>query len=218
MISIFTGLIEEKGSVYRIETGAQSVKLTIRADKVLKDVKIGDSIAVNGVCLTVVSFTHQHFTVEAMPETVKKTTLKSLTNGEILNLERALQLNDRLGGHLVQGHIDGIGTILKKERQDIAILYSVSAPAEVMKYTVKKGSIAIDGVSLTVIETLNDSFTISLIPHTAQTTVLGDKKPGDLVNLESDIIGRYVEKLLEPSGGKPKETMNIDFLADNGYL
>lgn len=218
MISIFTGLIEEIGKVQQIEPGAQSIKITIQAAEVIKDVKVGDSIAVNGVCLTVISFDHQHFTAEAMPETVKKTTLQSLQKGENLNLERALRLSDRLGGHLVQGHIDGIGIIVQKERQDIATLYTISATEEVMRYVVPKGSVAVDGVSLTVVEDLQDRFIVSLIPHTAHKTVLGNKKPGDTVNLESDIIGRYVDKLLKPSEHGAKEAMSLGFLAENGFL
>lgn len=217
-MNIFTGLIEELGQVYHIEPGAQSVKLTIQADKVLQDVKIGDSIAVNGICLTVINYNDQHFTAEAMSETVQKTTLKTLRKGETLNLERALRLSDRLGGHLVQGHVDGIGTILQKERLDIAIVFTISAPPEVMKYTVKKGSIAVDGVSLTVVSTGKDKFSVSLIPHTAHMTNLGNKKAGDQVNLESDIIGRYVEQLLNPAAVKQPEGLSVGFLAENGFL
>ena len=154
-----------------------------------------------------------------MPETFVKTTLKNLTAGSPVNLERALRLTDRLGGHLVQGHVDGIGSIVKRERFDIAIVFTIKAPPEVLKYTVAKGSIAIDGVSLTVVDVGNDHFTVSLIPHTAQLTILGYKQPGQEVNLESDIIGRYVEKLLSKNDqSSAGSSLSIDFLSLHGFL
>lgn len=216
---IFTGIIEELGVVNKINRGSSSFTLQIGAQKVLSDVKIGDSIAVNGVCLTVTSFNKDNFICDVMPETVAKTSLKYLNTGTRVNLERALRLGDRMGGHLVQGHVDAVGTIAQKEKLDIATIYRIKAPAEVLKYTVPKGSIAIDGISLTVIDVLADSFTVSLIPHTARETVLGLKKSGDIVNLESDVIGRYVEKLLtaEP-GDSEKPGLKMSFLAEHGFV
>jgi riboflavin synthase len=193
--SIFTGIIEEIGQVKQIKRGQQSFSLSIKAAKVLEEVKLGDSIAVNGVCLTVTGYSGASFEADVMPETYQRTTLKTLKSGSPVNLERALRLSDRLGGHLVQGHVDGIGTIINKSVEDIAILYGIEAPAEILKYVVKKGSIAVDGVSLTVVEVDNNRFSVSLIPHTAKLTILGWKREGDPVNLETDIIGRYVEKL-----------------------
>ncbi|HZJ84159.1 MAG TPA: riboflavin synthase [Syntrophomonadaceae bacterium] len=220
MILIFTGIVEELGIIRHINQSAKSIKINIGADKVVKDVQIGDSIAVNGVCLTVIEYSANHFVADVMPETVAKTNLKELKPSNKVNLERALSLGDRLGGHLVQGHVDAVGSILKKQAMDIAILYEIKAPLEVLKYTVPKGSIAIDGISLTVIDVFSDSFTVSLIPHTAENTSLGFKKPGETVNLESDILGRYVERLLifsqEATGEKP--SLNYSFLAENGFL
>lgn len=163
-------------------------------------------------------FNSRSFAADVMPETVSKTTVGSLKPGEAVNLERALRLSDRLGGHLVQGHVDAIGRIAQKERLDIAIILRINAPASLLKYAVPKGSIAIDGVSLTVVDVFEDSFTVSLIPHTAHQTVLGSKNPGDPVNLESDIIGRYVERLLTPRADHGKSPLNMGFLAENGFL
>lgn len=220
MIRIFTGIIEELGTVMRMEPGSQSSRIVVKAQKVLEDVKIGDSIAVNGVCLTVTSFSKDFFTADIMPETVQKTTLKKLTSGDKVNLERALRLSDRLGGHLVQGHVDAVGEIIKKEQKDIAFIYHIKAPDNVLKYTVPKGSIAIDGISLTVVEVNKNGFVVSLIPHTAQMTTLGFKGVGDEVNLESDILGRYIEKLLnrDNSSQTSEKTLNMDFLAEHGFI
>jgi riboflavin synthase len=215
---MFTGIVEEIGRVIKLEPGSQSYKIGVEAVRVLSDVKLGDSIAVNGVCLTVVEFGSRSFAADVMPETADKTTLGSLKPGDPVNLERALRLSDRLGGHLVQGHVDAVGRIVQKERLDIAVILRVGAPAALLKYAVPKGSIAIDGVSLTVVDVFEDSFTVSLIPHTAHQTVLGSKHSGDSVNLESDIIGRYVERLLTPGLAQEKSPLNLSFLAENGFL
>lgn len=153
-----------------------------------------------------------------MAETIDRTTLQHLQSGSRVNLERAAALGDRMGGHLVQGHVDGVGTIISKEKLEIAIIYRIKAPPEVIRYTVPKGSIAIDGISLTVIDVRNNSFTVSLIPHTAQVTTLGRKNPGDTVNLESDIIGRYVEKLMTHNDDRSNSNLNLGFLSENGFL
>lgn len=217
-MKIFTGIVEEIGKIIKLEPGSQSYRIGVEADRVLSDIKLGDSIAVNGVCLTVVDFSSRSFKADVMPETVGKTGIGSLKPGDPVNLERALRLSDRLGGHLVQGHVDAVGRIVQKERLDIATILRVNAPASLLKYVVPKGSIAIDGVSLTVIDVLEDSFSVSLIPHTAHQTVLGSKHPGDPVNLESDIIGRYVERLLTPGLNQEKPPLNLSFLAENGFL
>ncbi len=220
MIIIFTGIIEELGKVNRIDRGSNSFQIQIIAEKVITDLNIGDSIAVNGVCLTVVQYDKNKFLADVMPETMNKTTLKYLKIGEMVNLERALRLGDRLGGHLVQGHVDAIAVVVQKESLDIATIFRFKAPETVLKYTVAKGSIAIDGISLTVIDVFSDGFTVSLIPHTAHLTTLGFKKAGDMVNLESDIIGRYVERLLTAGGDRTDNdsSLSMGFLAENGFL
>ena len=217
---MFTGLVEELGKVKSIARGVKSVRLTIMASKVLSDVQIGDSIAVNGTCLTVVEYAEKWFTADVMPETVKSTVLATFKIGDTVNLERTLRVGDRFGGHIVSGHIDGVGTIVSKDINDIAIIVKIQAGPEVMKYIVKKGSIAIDGVSLTVVEYDRDWFTVSLIPHSADMTTLGLKKNGDVVNLEADVIGKYVEKLLGLQSVPPqaeKSKIGISFLQQHGF-
>jgi riboflavin synthase len=207
--------------VQQIKRGQKSFSLSIKAAKALEELKLGDSIAVNGVCLTVTGYSGASFEADVMPETYQGTTLKTLSSGSPVNLERALRLSDRLGGHLVQGHVDGIGTIINKTVEDIAILYHIEAPPGILKYVVAKGSIAVDGVSLTVVEVDKRSFSVSLIPHTAKLTILGWKREGERVNLETDIIGRYVEKLWLESGVKQeqkKKDIDINYLAENGFI
>lgn len=215
---MFTGIIEELGTVRSLERGSDSCQIFIMAQKVLEDVKLGDSIAINGVCLTVTSFDREHFSADMMAETLAKTNLKDLSPGQKINLERAARLGDRMGGHLVQGHIDGVGTMVEQQKVGIAKIIRIKAPPEIMDYLVSKGSVAIDGISLTVIDVLSDSFTVSIIPHTAKMTTLGFKKTGDSVNLEADIIGRYVEKLLNKSRGKNPAPLSPEFLAEHGFL
>lgn len=217
---MFTGLVEELGKVKAIARGVKSVRLTVEAKKVTGDVAMGDSIAVNGTCLTVVEYTEKWFTADVMPETVDSTVLASLKIGDTVNLERTLRVGDRFGGHIVSGHIDGVGSISKKEANDNAIIIKITAGPEVMRYIVKKGSIAIDGVSLTVVDYDSDWFTVSLIPHSAAMTTLGFKKMGDAVNLEADVIGKYVEKLLGiPSSQTPSKSKSIgmNFLEEHGF-
>jgi len=218
VIKIFTGIIEELGTINNIEHGTNSSRVNVRASQVLGDVKIGDSIAINGVCLTVTTFDTSHFVADVMAETLAKTNLNELNPGKQVNLERAVRLGDRMGGHLVQGHVDGVGKIIGQEKLDIATIFRIKAPAEVMAYIVKKGSVAIDGISLTVVEVTADSFTVSLIPHTAAMTTLGFKKPGDTVNLETDIIGRYIEKLIMSKQENKKSDLSLGFLAEHGFL
>lgn len=218
---MFTGLIEEIGTMEGSENGEKSMKLTIGAKKVLENVKLGDSISTNGVCLTVTSFTNSSFTVDVMPETMRKTNLGKLKKGSLVNLERALKLSDRLGGHIVSGHIDGTGIIKEYKDEDNATWLTVETSSNVIKYIIPKGSVAIDGTSLTVVDTDKNSFRVSLIPVTKEETVLLKKKTGDEVNLECDIVGKYIERFLTFKGDDEKqETSRIDmkFLADNGFL
>jgi riboflavin synthase, alpha subunit len=187
----------------------------------MADVKLGDSIAVNGTCLTVVDFGETWFTADVMPETVERTALAGLKSGDTVNLERTLRVGDRLGGHIVSGHIDGVGVIRSKETNDNAVVVRIEAPAAVMRYIVAKGSIAIDGISLTVVAAGADWFTVSLIPHTAAATTLGVKGVGAPVNLEADVIGKYVEKLLglaTPQGGAGGSGLSAAFLAEHGFM
>ncbi|MBC9783335.1 riboflavin synthase [Heliobacterium chlorum] len=217
---MFTGIVEELGVMRAIRRGARSAQLVIEAKKVVEDVKLGDSIAVNGVCLTVVEFDGRGFTADVMAETLQRTSLSELQPGHRVNLERALRLSDRLGGHIVSGHVDAVGIIRKQTRVDIAVVTEISAPPELLRYVIPKGSIAIDGISLTVVDLLEQSFTVSLIPHTAGLTTLGLKKIGEKVNLEADVIGKYVERLLTgrvSSGEKPLSRISREFLLEQGY-
>ncbi len=229
---MFTGLIEEIGQVKGIQRGSKSIQLTIAAKKVLEDVKLGDSIATNGVCLTVVRFDDNSFTADVMPETMNVSSLKALGFGDTVNLERALRLGDRLGGHMVSGHIDAVGTIKGFKKDDNATWVTIEPPKSFMKYLLHKGSIAIDGVSLTVATLDQKSFSVSIIPMTKDETTLLGKKVGDVVNLEGDVIGKYVERLLSagmdktpdqsvdgPDEGQAKEKFDasLNFLRENGF-
>ncbi len=212
---MFTGIIEEIGTVRRIEHGAKGARLTIQAKTVLEDTRIGDSIATNGVCLTVVSMTGDSFSADVMAESLRCSSLGTLQGGSPVNLERAMAANGRFGGHIVSGHIDGTGTIASQKREDNAVWVKIKTPAPLLRYIVEKGSIAIDGVSLTVAAVTDTDFSVSIIPHTGAQTILLGKKPGDPVNLECDVIGKYVEKLTAPhkTGG-----ISTNFLAENGFL
>ena len=196
---MFTGIVEEIGTIARIARGSNSAVLTIRASKVLEGTMVGDSIAVNGVCLTVTTMGTGSFTADVMHETLNRSSLAMLRSGSRVNLERAMQLGGRLGGHIVSGHIDGTGRIVSIRRDDNAIWYTISASSQILHYIVEKGSIAIDGISLTVARVDESTFAISAIPHTVAVTVLADRREGDTVNLENDIIGKYVEKLIQPA-------------------
>lgn len=225
---MFTGIIEEIGSVKKIQKGAKSAILSLEAHKVLEDVGLGDSIAVNGVCLTVTKYTRNEFQVDVMHETLDKSSLGTLSIGSRVNLERAMQLGGRFGGHIVSGHIDGSGTIKSIKRDDNAIWYQIETDSKIMKYIIEKGSITIDGISLTVAKVENDNFSVSIIPHTASFTTLNDRKVGDIVNLENDCIGKYVEKMLnfqdssiessiEGSNNNHKSNIDMEFLLKNGF-
>ena len=217
---MFTGIIEEIGTVQRIERGASGARLTIGAKTVLEGTKLGDSIATNGVCLTVVSMTADSFSADVMAESLRRSSLGALQSGSAVNLERAMPANGRFGGHIVSGHIDGTGTVSSQKREDNAVWVTVRTPASLLRYIVEKGSIAIDGVSLTVAAVDETSFAVSIIPHTGAQTILLDKKTGETVNLECDVIGKYVEKLLTPYAAAEKPTpsgITMEFLAQNGF-
>ena len=196
---MFTGIVEEMGQVEGIQRGKQSAVLTIRAKTVLEGTKIGDSIAVNGVCLTVTSLLSDRFSADVMHETLDRSALAGLRRGSLVNLERAMAADGRFGGHIVAGHIDGTGRITRIKRDDNAVWYTVQAAPQLLRYIVEKGSIAMDGISLTVARVEETAFSISAIPHTVAQTALQNRREGDLVNLETDIIGKYVEKLLTPA-------------------
>ncbi|MBQ0078310.1 MAG: riboflavin synthase [Eubacterium sp.] len=213
---MFTGIVEEKGKIKTISKGANSAVLTIEAKTILQDVKLGDSIAVNGVCLTVTSFTSNQFTADVMHETLNRSSLGQLRIGGIVNLERAMSANGRFGGHIVAGHIDGIGRITDIKRDDNAIWYTVECGPDIMRYIIEKGSIAIDGISLTVADVGKNYFKVSIIPHTASETTLSLRRAGDIVNLENDCIGKYVEKLLQPYQ-KGESKITNEFLAMHGF-
>ena len=212
---MFTGIIEEIGTVRRIEHGAKGARLTIQANTVLEDTRIGDSIATNGVCLTVVSMTGDSFSADVMAESLRRSSLGTLQGGSPVNLERAMAANGRFGGHIGSGHIDGPGTIASQKCEDNAVWVKIKTPAPLLRYIVEKGSIAIDGVSLTVAAVTDTDFSVSIIPHTGAQTILLGKKPGEPVNRECDVIGKYVEKLTAPhkTGG-----ISTNFLAENGFL
>lgn len=214
---MFTGIIEEIGIIKSVKRGSRSVVLEVRAKKVLEDLKVGDSIATNGVCLTVISFSGTDFCADVMPETLQRTNLQELRAGDPVNLERALCLNGRLGGHLVSGHVDGTGRIMEKERDENAIWVTIAAAPALLRYMVAKGSITIDGISLTVVSVDDTCFKVSVIPHTREETTLLHKRVGAIVNLENDILAKYVEKLLNPVPAKPEGGLTLDLLIANGF-
>ena len=219
---MFTGIIEEIGTIRTINRGAASAVLTIAAETVLEDVHLGDSIAVNGVCLTVTSFSKKQFTADVMHETLNRSSLGTLRPGSHVNLERAMKADGRFGGHIVSGHIDGTGTITDIKKDDNAIWYTIKTPTELMRFIIEKGSITIDGISLTVAKVTAQDFSVSIIPHTAAQTTLSQRKVGDIVNLENDVIGKYVEKLLRPAEAPTKPetkdtSITMDFLEKYGF-
>ena len=218
---MFTGIIEELGKVRSISQGSRSFSLVIAADLICSDLNLGDSIAVNGVCLTASAISGKTFTADVMPETIKRTNFQEFRSGSIVNLERAMSAQGRFGGHIVSGHIDGVGTISSIQEDDNAILYRIDAPANVLRYVIEKGSITIDGISLTVTQVDSSGFGVSIIPHTASSTTLAQKSRGDRVNLEADIIGKYVERLLlqgaVPNGAPADSPITQAFLAEHGF-
>lgn len=216
---MFTGIVEEIGQIEGVIKSEKSARITIKAYKVLEDVKHGDSISTNGVCLTVTAFSKDKFTVDVMAETMRRSNLSSISKGTYVNLERALRAGDRLGGHMVSGHIDGTGAITAFDEEDNAVWLTIEASSDILKYIVQKGSIAIDGVSLTVAYIDDKVFKVSIIPHTKDATTLIKKKIGDIVNLECDMVGKYIEKFLSVKEQSPrKKSIDLNFLSDNGFV
>lgn len=215
---MFTGIVEELGTIRAVRRGTASAVLSIGASEVLSDLKIGDSVAVNGVCLTVTSLDDGGFTADVMHETLGRSSLGALIPGSRVNLERAMPANGRFGGHIVSGHIDGTGKVASVRPDDNALWYTIYAAPELLRFIVEKGSVTIDGISLTVAAVDETSFSVSLIPHTAAVTTLGKKRAGDTVNLETDIIGKYVEKLLRPAPEPERQGgISWEFLAEHGF-
>ncbi|MFS0786874.1 riboflavin synthase [Shouchella sp. 1P09AA] len=215
---MFTGIIEEKGTVTEIKKQDQAMQIVVRGNKVLSDVALGDSIAVNGVCLTVTAFTDHTFSVDVMPETFQATTLNQLKTHSAVNLERAMSPMSRFGGHIVSGHVDGKGTIVSRRRVENAVYFDIRVQPERTKYIVQKGSVAVDGISLTVFSVKDNQLTISIIPHTLDETIIGSKQVGDEVNIECDVIGKYVERLLTANDTSTPKGNLTEVLQENGYL
>ena len=216
---MFTGIVEEIGHIVSVQRHAFSQIITISASDILGGTNIGDSIAVNGVCLTVTSIGSKQFSADVMHETINKSSLGNLRAGMAVNLERAMPANGRFGGHIVSGHIDGVGRITKISKDDNAVWYTINAGKEIMQLIVPKGSITIDGISLTVTYVDNKAFKVCIIPHTGENTILLKKKVGESVNLECDILGKYVEKLLSfKEEEKKKSNISEDFLKENGFI
>lgn len=215
---MFTGIIEELGTVRKLDSLQDSARLTIEAAKILEGSQVGDSIAVNGVCLTITEMTKNSFSVDIMYETLRKTNLQELKQQTKVNLERALQLQTRLGGHLISGHVDGIGKISAIRKVGIANVYEIIATEDLTSYSIPKGSIAVDGISLTLVDVGQDHFSVSLIPHTFKNTTLGLKEIGSTVNLETDLIGKYVAKFLKPEKPLAKNEISINFLTEHGFI
>lgn len=220
---MFTGIIEEVGKITAVIKGQRSSQLWVQGEVIMDDLKLGDSVAVNGVCLTVSQLSKNKWMADVMSETLSRSNLGDLKGGAAVNLERAMPANGRFGGHMVAGHIDGTGHIVQITKDDNAVIFEIKAPPKILRYIIEKGSIAIDGISLTVIGMTADSFKVSIIPHTVKQTILGIKKAGDPVNLENDLVGKYIENLLlnpaprtdrsqEKSGG-----LTIDFLTEAGF-
>lgn len=216
---MFTGLIEDIGMVREFRRGGERVSLTVATAIPGTDLTFGESIAVNGVCLTVTAINSGCFTVDVSPETLESSNLARLTAGKQVNLERALRLGDRLGGHLVSGHIDGIAIVTSRERDRNAVRFAFGCPARLSRYLVEKGSVAVDGVSLTVNRVGSEHFEVAVIPHSLEQTTLRECQPGSVVNLEVDVIGKYVERLLGPRhGGREGGGLDLETLAKHGFL
>jgi len=218
---MFSGIVEEMGAVSVLNRSLAGTRLTIIASTVMGDLTIGASVSVNGVCLTAVARTDHDFSVDVSPETLNVTTLGSLTSGSPVNLERAMKLNERIGGHMVSGHVDGIGVIRSRHQDGNAVILEIEAPREILRLCVGKGSITVDGISLTINEVTDRSFVVAIIPHSVKVTTLGLKQVGDQVNLESDLIGKYVERLLQERGllpPQPTPVIDKDYLQRRGLL
>ncbi len=218
---MFTGIIEEIGTIISVKRTPLEAKIVINAKKIFSDLKLGDSVAVNGICLTASDISENNFTADIMNETFSRSSLSEIQSGSHVNLERAMAANGRFGGHIVSGHVDGTGIISDIKKDDNAIWYTIKTDGKILKYIIEKGSVAIDGISLTVAKVTTDSFSVSIIPHTAKETILCEKAVGDMVNLENDLIGKYVEKLLKNEENKGTDNSNNitkDFLIANGFI
>ncbi|MBR2778735.1 MAG: riboflavin synthase [Firmicutes bacterium] len=220
---MFTGIIEEIGTIKTVRNGSVSARIGISGSKIFSDLQLGDSVAVNGVCLTAAAIQGNVFEADVMAETLRRSNLGELRSGSRVNLERAMAAGGRFGGHIVSGHIDGTGTITDMKREENAVWVTVRAPASIIRLIVEKGSIAIDGISLTVADLGTDYFKVSIIPHTGEETILLSKKPGDVVNLENDVIGKYVERLMnfgaEEAAPAPRSSgLSLEMLAENGFI
>lgn len=220
---MFTGIIEEVGQITAVVRGQRSSQLWVQGAVIMDDLKLGDSVAVNGVCLTVSQLSGNKWMADVMSETLRRSNLGDLKGGSAVNLERAMPANGRFGGHMVAGHIDGTGHIIQITKDDNAVIFEIEASQQILRYIIKKGSIAIDGISLTVVDMTANSFKVSVIPHTVKQTILGVKKAGDPVNLENDLVGKYIERLLlnpAPKTDRNQEKssgLTIDFLAEAGF-
>lgn len=212
---MFTGIVEDLGKVKSIKSSPNSMQLTLESKKIVEDIHLGDSIAVNGVCLTVISFSNELFTVDVMPETVKSTNIQSLRVGHVVNLERAMPANGRFGGHFVSGHVDGTGVILRKRKFENAVYVDIGISEELSNFCMLKGSVAVDGISLTIFDVKPKQLTVSLIPLTFSETLLGIKREHDVVNIENDLLGKYVINHLERK--KESSSISMDFLKQNGF-
>jgi len=218
---MFSGIVEEMGAIQSIEKGLAGAKFSILASVILDDLHVGDSVSVSGACLTVTKLEGQSFSVDVSTETLNCTILGQITVGTPVNLERAMKLNARMGGHMVTGHVDGIGALRAREQDGNAIYLTIEAPQDIMRYCVAKGSITIDGISLTINAVMDRSFAVAIIPHTAKVTTMGLKQIGDAVNLESDLIGKYVERLLQANSmlpTPPSPAIDKDYLQKRGLL
>ncbi|MFR8251507.1 MAG: riboflavin synthase [Anaerovoracaceae bacterium] len=223
---MFTGIIEEIGEIAGVKRGQVSSRLAIRGKKIFSDLKLGDSVAVNGVCLTATSISGDIFEADVMAETLRRTNLGGFSNGTRVNLERAMAAGGRFGGHIVSGHIDGTGRVSSLVREENAVWVRIDAEDKILRYIIEKGSIAIDGISLTVAETGPGYFKVSIIPHTGEETTLLRRRPGDIVNLENDVVGKYVERLLNFSAGNGEAFgqkakaggIDLNLLSENGFL
>lgn len=218
---MFSGIVEEMGVVKSFELGLAGARMTIFASSVLDDLRLGESVSVSGVCLTASDLDDRDFTVDVSTETLNVTTLSGLTAGGPVNLERAMKLNERIGGHLVAGHVDGIGILRNRQQDGNTLLLTIEVPQDILRYCILKGSMTIDGVSLTINDLSDKGVSVAIIPHTAKMTTLGLKQPGDALNLEGDLIGKYVERLMQNSGQLPKKptpVIDTEYLQKRGLL
>ena len=219
---MFTGIVEELGTVVSLKRGSKSAVLTIKGDQIFEDLKLGDSVAVNGVCLTATHMSGKTFQADVMNETFNRSSLGTLKKGDVVNQERAMAANGRFGGHMVAGHIDDVGELVSVKQDDNAVWFTIKAPKKIMKYCIEKGSIALDGISLTIAKLTEDTLSVSMIPHTIQNTNFGNKKMGDLINLENDMVGKYIDKLIhfaedEDKHNKESTTLTMEMLRNAGF-